>query len=341
MRTIMGRYAGTLSILFAVFSSYSARADDVTLEALPPHLAFRVEQRQANLKPDGLADVSQAVITRLKVWQPEQFPITVCFMGGAPELRKRIVNAALEWTKHGANIPIDFGPANNPRVCTQSGAYIKIGFAYAGYWSTVGQDSRDLVNANEQSMNFAYWDVNPASEPIFTQTVLHEFGHAIGYQHEHQNPWSSCEAEFNWPVIYTYLAGPPNRWSKETVDHNMRTLNEDGLVGGQFDKKSIMLYTFPKEFYKEGEKSICYALPNYTLSAVDLTFAAEMYPKSAAVAVNARDAAVTFLKDALAAPTIKSDARVRAIQEIELLSAPVQSVEKRRATIDLLQAPSK
>ena len=29
-------------------------------------------------------------------------------------------------------------------------------------------------------------------------TVLHEFGHAIGFLHEHQSLNSTCEEEFRW-----------------------------------------------------------------------------------------------------------------------------------------------
>ena len=74
------------------------------------------------------------------------------------------------------------------------------------------------------------------------------FGHALGFEHEHQNPFSKCENEFNWPRIYQYLEGPPNNWTKEIIDHNMRSLHESGLIADAFDLDSIMLYTFPADY---------------------------------------------------------------------------------------------
>jgi hypothetical protein len=309
---------------------------NVTMEALPPHLDFRVERRDANLRPQGLA-VSEAVIARLKVWQAERFPITVCFFGGSPDLKVRIMNAALEWTRHEAKIPIDFGPnPQNPSQCGPLGAQVRIGFAYYGYWSLVGQDS-DLANPNEQTMNFANWDANEAPEPEFTQTVLHEFGHALGLEHEHQNPKAHCEEEFDWPAIYSYLAGPPNYWTKSKVDHNMRRLTSEGLILTEFDPKSIMLYTFPRQFYKHD--SSCYTPPNYFPSNADLAAIAERYPTDPAVARMVHDKAATEVAAALSSQTVKSDDRARAASELELLNAPSLTEAARRSSIERLQAP--
>ena len=53
----------------------------------------------------------------------------------------------------------------------------------------------------------------------YERVVVHEFGHALGAIHEHQNPKGGIE--WNLPAVYKYFAGPPNFWSKEDVDVNV------------------------------------------------------------------------------------------------------------------------
>jgi hypothetical protein len=99
--------------------------------------------------------------------------------------------------------------------------------------------------------------------------------HAVGVQHEHQNPLGPCEGEFRWyddfgyeptrdargafvndsrglrPGVYTFLAGYPNHWSRAKVDHNLRRIDaRDGTRAGGFDAASVMLYRFPQSFYR-------------------------------------------------------------------------------------------
>ncbi len=50
-------------------------------------------------------------------------------------------------------------------------------------------------------------------------TAAHEFGHAIGLGHEHQNPAGGIQ--WNEPVVLQNLAGPPNNWDEATIRHNV------------------------------------------------------------------------------------------------------------------------
>lgn len=52
----------------------------------------------------------------------------------------------------------------------------------------------------------------------FRQIVLHEFGHAIGCIHEHQQP--NAHINSNRDYLYTKLAEKPNKWDKDKVDFN-------------------------------------------------------------------------------------------------------------------------
>ena len=111
--------------------------------------------------------------------------------------------------------------------------------------------------------------------------TVHEFGHALGFEHEHQSPALACDFRFDndpgylptrdaagtyttdakgrRPGLYTYLGGPPNAWPPEQVDFNLRQLPESSAFSvGPFDKLSIMKYFFEDSMFIKGAKSPCY-----------------------------------------------------------------------------------
>ena len=56
-------------------------------------------------------------------------------------------------------------------------------------------------------MNLGYED-NGSSTYGFRSTTIHEFGHALGLNHEHKNP--SAGIKWNKPVVYSDYAAAPN-----------------------------------------------------------------------------------------------------------------------------------
>jgi hypothetical protein len=252
------------------------------IEALPDVLARRVESQRQTLRQFGISDpdkTPKGVFNAFKVWTPNYPAIKVCFFSGSRQLRVRIAKIAMEWKGAVPGLPLDFADLANPRLCRSGDVnHIRISFNKVGYYSLVGTDSVHLQDQTKESMNLQEFDHSPPNDDEFRATVLHEFGHAIGLEHEHQNPLAKCRDEFDWPKIYKYLSGPPNNWSKETVDFNMGALHEAGLKTTDFDKKSIMLYTFPAFYFKNGEKSSCFNPTNTTLSGGDGSLVGKMYP---------------------------------------------------------------
>jgi hypothetical protein len=260
----------------------SQKAPAFIIEALPDQLARRVATQKEMLRQFGLADpekTSKGVINALKIWTTDYPQVKVCFFSGSKALRSRIAKIATEWKNAVPGIPFDFGDLDDPRICKSEGVnHIRVGFAFTGYWSLVGQDSIKLAGQDEQSMNFEGFDTSPPDDSEFQATVLHEFGHAVGLEHEHQNPLSKCKDEFDWDKIYKWLAA--NNWSKNVVDFNMGILNEQGLLMSSFDKKSIMLYTFPPEYFRQGTQATCYSPQNTSLSDGDKFIVSNLYPSA-------------------------------------------------------------
>ena len=105
----------------------------------------------------------------------------------------------------------------------------------------------------------------------FDRTMLHEFGHALGFQHAHLHP--EANIQWNKPAIYKYFT-ESHGWSNKDVDRNLFYINEWMIIYGTYDKDSIMHYQIASFMTRNNwETGI-----NQTLSEGDKAFARAIYP---------------------------------------------------------------
>jgi len=190
--------------------------------------------------------------------------ITCRFLSGTPTLQKRVKAVAREWEKF-ANVTLEFrdhGPTD-----------IRIAFiAGNGSWSYLGTVCRQIPDP-DPTMNYGWIDED-SDEAELRRVVLHEFGHALGLIHEHQNPENSIQ--WNKSAVIADLKGPPNYWDDAAIENNMfRYYPKEAVTATAVDRNSIMMYPIPASWTLDGFS----AGLNSELSPDDKALIGSVYPK--------------------------------------------------------------
>ena len=208
--------------------------------------------------------VPKMAVVRDKLWDVGA-TIRIKFLEGEPVVQEKVKHYARQWMNH-ANINLVFVSTGD--------AEIRIGFnKNDGSWSYLGRDALDIPE-NQATMNYGWLNPDTPDEE-YSRVVLHEFGHALGAIHEHQNP--DAEIPWNKDAVYRYYMGPPNNWTKDQVDNNLfRRYGKTITNFSQFDQNSIMLYPIPAEFTTTG---IAIGDRNSRLSETDIKFMGQQYPR--------------------------------------------------------------
>lgn len=210
------------------------------------------------------------VVSKAKLWKTKN--LNIAFISGTAEEKELIKKFAMPWTKY-ANINFHF--FDSLSEAPGGRAHIRIHVSkrdeknpFAGD-SYVGTDS--LYAGTPYSMRIF---IKPDEMLYLLRgVVLHEFGHALGLNHEHQHPERTYE--FDETKLFANCATRGIEYSHckriytdtfSPWDHNLLT----------YDPESIMHYSLDRNYIKSGPEAIYHG--NSDFSLLDKIGIARTYP---------------------------------------------------------------
>lgn len=166
---------------------------------------------------------------------------------GELPVKEAIIKTITERLQPIVNVKLRFYDDNN-ELYNPNVADVRIDFnRFGGAWSLLGTECLTVKNKAEATMNFGWFDV---------PTTLHEFCHALGMVHEHQNPKGKAIL-WDKPRVREW-ANKTQGWSEQTTNNNIiERYKLDEINGSTFDSKSIMLYFFPGDLVLDPETNQC------------------------------------------------------------------------------------
>lgn len=241
-----------------------------SLRQLPRELHVEAARTAIQFNPanavnvSGLANVPHPDFIALltgKKWNPAGVKLPVKFLDSPDAATKRmILEHANEWGKYG-NVEFLESVSNDG---------VRLARAASGYWSYLGTDILHVSGPTMNLQNFT--SRTPLSE--YMRVVQHEFGHTLGFPHEHQR--KGIIQRLNPPAVISEFRRTQG-WNEQEVYAQILTpYDESALMATPTDEESIMTYWFAGTLTLDHKPIV----GGSKVNANDGKFCGQQYPKA-------------------------------------------------------------
>jgi hypothetical protein len=194
-----------------------------------------------------------------KLWPSAGVHLGVQFLDSPDqETRRKILAAANRW-----------GTRSNVKFSESSSGEVRLARVQGqGYYSYLGQD---ILHVQGVTLNLdSFTARTPDSE--YLRVVQHEFGHTLGWPHEHMRRDMVSRLDVQKTLAYFERT---QGWDADTVRQQVLTpLDDATLTALPVDVLSIMCYQLPGEITRDGKP-----IPGGTdIDEEDFQLAAKLYP---------------------------------------------------------------